>query len=283
MVEHPLQRQILYRFDVDDTSRLRRHVEREPFGDAGLAEPLLVHGLRWERDIRGDVVDYTGRPAGRSGSRVERVSVSLDASGAAVSWPGASSRWVRAAATFVHESDRALRGDGDLEAARSRRPRTVLPMSLRMLTVAVLALVVSACASAPPTPPETLYTPPPGPGVMTGQPGSEPVTGADGGETVGTYPRPFDGWVADGDRVIVWWQTGPAPCHVLDRITVEEHVSQVTLTLYEGYAADVDPLSVDCPAQVRTVFTEVVLREAVGRRDVVDGVRGAVVDTAPVP
>lgn len=156
-------------------------------------------------------------------------------------------------------------------------------MSLRLLAVVVLALAASACASPAPIPVETLYTPPEPPGAMQDQAVSEQTGNATGGETLGTYPRPFDGWQADGEQLTIWWQTGPAPCHVLDRVALDQQTSQVIVTLYEGYEDGSDPATVACAEQVRTVFTQVALDEPVGRRDVVDGVTGRPILPAPVP
>lgn len=87
-----------------------------------------------------------------------------------------------------------------------------------------------------------------------------------------TDPRPVS-WdsahvLEGGDRVEFTWTSGVAPCHVLDRIEVTETDQTVTVTLFEGSAADE---AVSCIAIAERKSTVAHLDAPVGQRALIDG------------
>lgn len=60
------------------------------------------------------------------------------------------------------------------------------------------------------------------------------------GETVDVRARPWERVVPNEDQteLTVFWSSGVAPCTVLDRVDVDETDDAVTITVYEGTAAE---------------------------------------------
>ncbi len=67
---------------------------------------------------------------------------------------------------------------------------------------------------------------------------------------------------------VVWW-SGVEPCHVLDRVEVDERTDKVIVTLYEGQdRRSPDAVCIEIAIQKTT---KVELRSPLGDRQVVDG------------
>lgn len=103
------------------------------------------------------------------------------------------------------------------------------------------------------------------------------------GAAAGAFPRPFDGWVAEGTALTVWWETGPPPCHVFDRVEVDETPTSVQVTVHEGYDPSVDIDDLACPGEVWVVRSTVTLDSPLSGRDVLDGVTGEQVAPRALP
>ncbi|MDP9847321.1 hypothetical protein [Streptosporangium lutulentum] len=69
---------------------------------------------------------------------------------------------------------------------------------------------------------------------------------------------------------IVWW-SGVEPCTVLDRVTVRETATQVTVTLWEGSSSKAQ--NVACIEIAIQKTTTVKLKQPLGNRKIVDGAK----------
>ncbi|MFI6481385.1 hypothetical protein ACIBH1_25880 [Nonomuraea sp. NPDC050663] len=136
----------------------------------------------------------------------------------------------------------------------------------------------STAAPAPHTPVSTTLAPPVtstsatagSSQTPTGSP--EPVKPV--GDTVNTRKVTFTSAkpVSGGKRVrLVWW-SGVEPCTVLDRVTVKETRTRVTITLYEGAARKAQDVSCIMVAVEKTYTVK--LKKALGKRKIVDGAKG---------
>jgi hypothetical protein len=75
----------------------------------------------------------------------------------------------------------------------------------------------------------------------------------------------------DGTRVrLVWW-SGVEPCYTLDRVEVTESERQVTITVHEGTAQDMQ--NVACIEIAIEKTTTVELKSPLGDREIVDGAK----------
>jgi hypothetical protein len=72
-----------------------------------------------------------------------------------------------------------------------------------------------------------------------------------------------------GRQIRLTWWSGVAPCTVLDRVTVKETAKRVTVTLYEG--ASPKARNVSCIMIAVEKTTTVKLKNAIGKREIVDG------------
>lgn len=130
----------------------------------------------------------------------------------------------------------------------------------------LIPLLVLAACGAPATGGSARSSPTPspdrddpvssGPGVpgRNGKgPGYEIVEPRPGMHEVGA--RPFERVVPgeDGRRLTVIFWSGVEPCHVLDRVEVQESAAKVTITLYEGSA----------PKARNTACIEIAVKKAV--------------------
>lgn len=70
-------------------------------------------------------------------------------------------------------------------------------------------------------------------------------------------------------RVRLHYESGVAPCSVLDRVEVGYSASTITLTLYEG--SDPAHPDVACIMIAQFKATDVTLAEPIGHRTLVDG------------
>ncbi|HEX9766428.1 MAG TPA: hypothetical protein VGA36_06665 [Nitriliruptorales bacterium] len=91
------------------------------------------------------------------------------------------------------------------------------------------------------------------------------------GGTVQTRARPWEQVEPNGDQteLTVFWWSGVAPCTVLDRVEVEETDDAVTITIYEGAAAD-NPDAMCIQIAEYHAYT-VELEGELGARSVIDG------------
>jgi hypothetical protein len=109
------------------------------------------------------------------------------------------------------------------------------------------------------------------PGTASPQAKPSPVTPQGG--TVDPRPVP---WLSaktegGGDRLrLVWW-SGVEPCHVLDRVAVQEGREQVKVTIYEGASAKEQNIACIEIAVQKT--TTVDLDSPLGDREIVDGAK----------
>jgi hypothetical protein len=77
----------------------------------------------------------------------------------------------------------------------------------------------------------------------------------------------------DGRTLQVFWDSGPAPCFMLDRVELVQSPETVTVTLYEGRDPKL-PAGAVCPTILVTKWTPVMLETPLGDRKVVDGTSG---------
>ncbi|GAA4057052.1 hypothetical protein [Nonomuraea soli] len=135
----------------------------------------------------------------------------------------------------------------------------------------------STAAPAPDTPVSTTLAPPVTSTSATAgssqTPAGSPEPVKPVGDTVNTRKVTFTSAkpVSGGKRVrLVWW-SGVEPCTVLDRVTVKETRSRVTITLYEGAARKAQDVSCIMVAVEKTYTVK--LKKALGKRKIVDGAK----------
>ncbi|RCG30426.1 hypothetical protein DQ384_16605 [Sphaerisporangium album] len=75
----------------------------------------------------------------------------------------------------------------------------------------------------------------------------------------------------DGRKIKVIWWSGVEPCTVLDHVKVRETSKRVTITLYEGTAANARDVA--CIEIALQKTTTVKLKSPLGKRKIVDGAR----------
>lgn len=140
-------------------------------------------------------------------------------------------------------------------------------MTRRTILLVLAAFIVTACGSAASAPGASPEDPVSAPAQPDSPGGSGPELREPEEGLVDVRARPFDRHRARGEKVTLFYYSGPDECYGLDRIKVVERRRRVILTIFEGRHPEAEV----CPEIALEVRSVAKLRRPLGSRAVLDG------------